>query len=79
MSFSNFTQERPCSSGLRVLPLLNIHATTLKNIGGATEPIITSKMSKDDLLEFWFDYVVTNTLGTVIMTVSSSRRVTWAK
>ena len=26
----------------------------------------------------WFDNVVTNTLGTVMMTVSSSRRVTWA-
>ena len=52
MSFSNFTQERPCSSGLRVLPLLNIHATTLKNIWGASEPIITGKLSKHELLEF---------------------------
>ena len=26
----------------------------------------------------WFDNVVTNTLGMVMMTVSSSRRVTWA-
>ena len=40
---------------LRVPPFLNIKATSLKNLidwEGATEPIITSNLSKSDLLEF---------------------------
>ena len=49
-------QERGDDSlRLRVLPMLNIHATTLKELirwEGATEPIITSKLTKAELLEF---------------------------